>query len=87
MNYTILIDKKVVSFIKKQSKTTAKRITEAISGLAENPRPSGCKKLQGYDNEYRIRVGDIRILYTVEDEIITVTVHKAGYRGDVYKAK
>ncbi|GAA4752616.1 type II toxin-antitoxin system RelE family toxin [Flavisolibacter ginsenosidimutans] len=85
MSYTVLIEKKVESFIKKQSKTTAQRITTAISSLAENPRPAGCKKLQGYDNEYRIRIGDIRILYTIEDEIITVTVYKAGYRGSVYK--
>ncbi len=85
MSYSIVIDKKVESFIKKQSKATAKRVTDAISNLSENPRPSGCKKLQGYDNEYRMRVGDIRILYTIEEEIITVTVYKAGYRGDVYK--
>lgn len=85
MSYTIVIDKKVESFIKKQSKPIAKRIAEAISNLAENHRPPGSKKLQGYDNEYRIRVGDIRILYTVEDKLITIIIFKAGYRGDVYK--
>lgn len=59
MSYTVVIEKKVESFIKKQTPATAKRMTDAISALAENPRPQGCKKLQGYDNEYRIRVGDI----------------------------
>ncbi len=60
MNYQIIIEKKVETFIKKQSKTIAKRISVAISGLAENQRPPGCKKLKGYGNEYRVRVGDIR---------------------------
>lgn len=85
MSYVVVVEKKVESFIKKQSPATAKRLTDTVSALAENPRPPGCKKLQGYDNEYRIRVGDIRILYTVEDKIVTVTVYKSGYRGDVYK--
>lgn len=85
MSYQIIIEKKVEAFIKKQSKPIAKKISDAISHLSENPRPPGCKKLQGYKNEYRIRIGDIRILYTIEDEIITVIVYKAGYRGDVYK--
>jgi len=60
-------------------------LRDAISSLAVNPRPAGCKKLEGYDDEYRLRVGPMRILYTINDDIVTVVVLKAGYRGDVYK--
>ena len=85
MKYQIFIDKKVETFIKRQSQTQALRLRNAIEALAENPRPQGCKKLKGHDDAYRIRVGDVRILYTVNDDVVTVYVFKAGYRGDVYK--
>ena len=52
--------------------------------LENNPRPSGCKKLQGR-NGYRIRSGDYRIIYEVEDKIITVTVIDVGHRKDIYQ--
>lgn len=55
--YTVLIDKRVETFIKKQPANQAKRLRDAISSLAVNPRPAGCKKLEGYDDEYRLRVG------------------------------
>lgn len=83
--YIVLIDKKVETFIKKQPANQAKRLRDAISSLAVNPRPHGCKKLEGYEDEYRLRVGQMRILYTINDAIVTVIVLKAGYRGNVYK--
>lgn len=83
--YTVLVDKKVEIFIKKQPANQAKRLRDAISSLAKNPRSHGCKKLEGYDDEYRLRIGQMRILYTINDAIVTVIVLKAGYRGDVYK--
>lgn len=49
------------------------RISAKIASLAENPRPSGCKKLTGTDG-YRIRVGDYRVIYTIDDKIVLVTV-------------
>ncbi len=85
MKYQVFIDKKVETFIKRQSKPQALRISNAISALAHDPRPPGCKQLKGQKNEYRLRIGDVRILYTIEDAIVTVYVFKAGYRGDVYK--
>ncbi len=62
------------------------RIGEAIDDLEENPRPVGCKKLSGSAiNAYRIRVGDYRILYIIEEVIKIVEVQKIGHRKDVYR--
>jgi mRNA interferase RelE/StbE len=57
---------------------------EALSGLAIDPFPKGYEELKGSPGDYRIRVGHMRILYTVEESIITVIVFSIGYRGDVY---
>jgi mRNA interferase RelE/StbE len=61
-----------------------RRILQAIEGLAENPRPSGCKKLRGRE-EYRVRVGDYRVVYEVRDDLLIVLIVRVAHRGDAYK--
>ena len=61
-----------------------RRIDAAIVALASDPRPPGCKKLSGSE-EYRVRVGDYRILYAIEDAVLRVLVVKVGHRRDVYE--
>lgn len=61
-----------------------RRIMQRIAQLADNPRPSGAERLTG-DHRYRIRQGDYRILYEVQDVEITVVVVKVGHRRDVYR--
>lgn len=61
-----------------------KKIIEKISSLRVNPRPAGCKKLSG-DDKYRIRIGNYRVLYSIEDEILVIFIVKVGYRKDVYE--
>lgn len=60
------------------------KIATAIDGLADNPRPANCKKLKGIGDTYRIRVGDYRVLYTVDDSIVTVEIVKVGNRKDIF---
>ena len=60
-------------------------IITQISALSHNPRPDGCKKLTGFENIYRIRIGNYRVIYSIKDEILTVLVVKIGHRRDVYK--
>lgn len=60
------------------------RIRTAIRALAEEPRPPGCRKLSGRDG-WRIRVGDYRVLYEIEDASKVVTVLQVGHRRDVYR--
>jgi mRNA interferase RelE/StbE len=61
-----------------------KRIDAAILALATHPRPHGYRKLSGSE-EYRIRVGDYRILYEIEDAVLRILVVKVGHRRDVYR--
>ena len=66
------------------SKKDRRRIVQVILSLAEEPRPSGCRKLSGKD-KYRIRSGQYRIVYAVEDAILVVTIVKIGHRREVYR--
>jgi len=53
--------------------------------LARNPRPSGCKKLKGHKDIWRIRVGDYRIVYTVDDREMVIRVGRIAHRREVYE--
>lgn len=61
------------------------RLSNAIDRLAENPRPPGVTKLSGLVDLYRIRVGDYRVIYTISDAVVTVTVTRVGHRSEVYR--
>ena len=83
-NYNVRITKSAAKELEDVPKPDRLRIADKIRLLAENPRPHGSKKLSG-EEKYRLRQGDYRILYTIDDQIITVTVVKIGNRRDVYK--
>jgi len=61
-----------------------KRILAKIELLSENPRPEGCKKLSALER-YRIRQGDYRILYSIEDDVLIIYIVKIGHRKNVYE--
>lgn len=61
------------------------RIVPRLERLASAPRPPGCKKLKGGDNEWRIRVGDYRIVYVIDDMAKTVDVTRIAHRREVYE--
>jgi mRNA interferase RelE/StbE len=61
------------------------RIVSRINALANEPRPANCEKLAGAANAWRVRQGDYRILYTVDDEARVVYVFKIGHRREVYR--
>ena len=60
------------------------RIFPKLEGLASEPRPAGCKKLKGGQREWRIRVGDYRVVYTIDDEKLLVSVMRIRHRSEVY---
>jgi mRNA interferase RelE/StbE len=62
-----------------------KRIDRKILGLADNPRPPGCKKLRGYRDQWRIRVGDWRVVYLIDDAAKLVTITRVAHRREVYE--
>ena len=60
---------------------------DAIDALEANPRPFGYDKLAGRENEYRIRVGDYRIIYAIHDDVLVVLVIEVGPRDQVYRRR
>lgn len=66
-------------------KMDRKRIVSRIRSLANDPRPRGCEKLSGRAERFRIRQGDYRIIYGINDDYLTVTVVRIGHRKDVYR--
>ncbi len=60
------------------------KLRDAVRGLAKNPRPLGCRKLSG-DEGFRIRIGDYRIVYRVDDKLKKVFVYRIRHRREVYR--
>jgi mRNA interferase RelE/StbE len=67
------------------SKADRTRLVDRILVLADEPRPRGCEKLAGYSDRFRIRQGNYRIVYLVDDQLREVTVFKVGDRKDIYR--
>jgi len=65
--------------------TNRSRIAEAIESLANDPRRPGTRKLTGSERLYRLRVGEYRIIYEIQDEHLIVVVIKVGHRREVYR--
>ena len=82
--YKIFFKKSVRKDFQSIPKKDLKRILSRIAALAEDPRPSGCEKLTGYER-YRLRQGRYRIVYSIQDDELTVWVVKVGHRKDVYR--
>ena len=61
------------------------RIVSAIHSLADEPRPAGCRKLVGSESEFRIRIGDYRVVYAIDDEAQEINVQRIRHRKDAYQ--
>ena len=81
--YKIEVKKSAMKELESIPSNALKRILSKIKSLAENPRPIGSLKLSG-DDRYRIRQGNYRILYTIQDDILTIYNIKVRHRKDVY---
>ncbi len=84
MSYRIELRPAAVRALKKIDPQHRSRIQGAIALLGQNPRPPGAKALKGRDG-LRVRVGDYRILYTVQDDVLLVVVVTLGHRRSVYE--
>jgi mRNA interferase RelE/StbE len=85
--YQILIKDSARKELAALSLPLQKRIDTRIRALSENPRPSGVKKLAGDENLYRLRVGDYRIIYQIQDKALLVLVIKISHRREVYRKR
>ncbi len=82
--YNISFKKSVWKDFESITKKDLKRILNRIEALAQDPRPPGCEKLTGQER-YRLRQGRYRIVYSIQDEDLSVWVVKVGHRKDVYR--
>ncbi|BDA66064.1 plasmid stabilization system protein like [Calothrix sp. PCC 7716] len=85
MSYTVVISKSVQKQIDDLPNDVKERVVEKIQNLASEPRPAGVVKLKGSDNEYRIRVGDYRVRYEVDDDSQLVQILQCKHRKEVYR--
>ena len=83
-NYRLLIKPSAGKEIESLPKQDRRRIVAKITSLSRDPRPPGCEKLSGHD-QYRLRQGNYRILYEIQDCDLIVVVVKVGHRRDVYR--
>ena len=85
MPYQILIKPAALKQLTALQQRDRTALAARIDALAENPRPPDCKKLKGESDLYRIRHGDIRVIYQVKDRILIVLVLAVGGRGGIYE--
>lgn len=84
MSYRVSILRRAQKELATLSGNTFGRVRDALRALAEEPRPAGCKKLKGR-NGWRIRVGDYRVLYEIDDAQKTILILHIGHRRDIYR--
>ncbi len=88
MKYEVALEAKAKRQLSKLPDSEIRRVIESLDDLSSDPRPSGVKKLKGkHSGMYRIRIGDIRILYLVNDRARTVQVWELAKRAKVYRKK
>ncbi len=84
--YHIIIKKEALKELKQLPKGISTTVTFVIEQLGNEPRPHGCKKLNGTkENLWRVRVGDYRVIYFIDDAVRIVNVRKVGNRKDIYE--
>jgi mRNA interferase RelE/StbE len=86
MTYEIEILSKPRRQIKALPKDIQNLVRVKIRSLAENPRPPGVKKLSGIKNLYRVRVGEYRIIYDIQDRVLVVVIVSVGHRSKIYRS-
>jgi mRNA interferase RelE/StbE len=84
-SYRVVLTSSAARELKRLSGQLSERIVPRLENLAFNPRPPGCKKLKGGHNEWRIRVGDYRVIYTIDDSALLLEVTRIRHRSEVYE--
>jgi len=83
--YRVLLERSVEKDLARLSSEIHERVIAAIQALATNPRPPGCRKLVGSKNDWRIRVGDYRVIYEIADKGRVVRVNRVRHRREFYR--
>ncbi|MBA3963643.1 MAG: type II toxin-antitoxin system RelE/ParE family toxin [Chthoniobacterales bacterium] len=83
--YQVVVERSAEKDLKRLSVVVRSRVAIALRSLAENPRPTGSRKLAGTKHDWRVRVGDHRIIYEIADVIRVVRVQRIRHRREVYR--
>ena len=83
--YTVQMKRDPERIMRRLPADLRQRIQQAINALAENPRHAGVVAMKGFDSVYRVRVGEWRIVYLIEDDMLLVLVLEVAPRGGVYR--
>jgi mRNA interferase RelE/StbE len=82
--FEVRLKRSVVKDLLRFPKADNRRIAARIESLADEPRPHGCEKLAG-SSAYRVRQGDYRIVYTIDDDTIVIEIVRVGHRRELYR--
>ncbi len=85
--YQIVIARAALRSLESLPLASRARIVSKIDTLADNPRPHGVEKLTGEEDQYRVRVGNFRVIYTIQDGRLIVTVVRVADRRDAYRRR
>jgi mRNA interferase RelE/StbE len=85
MNYQITFSRSARKELQKLEENLLHKIFSKIQMLGDNPKPSGCRKLQSYENLWRIRIGDYRVLYSIEENEKIIDIVAVRHRKEAYK--
>ena len=85
MSYRIEFVRSAAKAYARLDPTLRRRVDQELSRLSDTPRHPGVIRLQSEDQIYRVRIGDLRLLFSVEDQILLVLIVKIGHRGSVYR--
>ena len=83
--YAVLLEAAAERSLRRLEVAVFRRVGCVLRSLADNPRPHGCRKLTGSDRDWRIRVGDYRIVYEIDDQVREVRVMRIRHRREVYR--
>jgi mRNA interferase RelE/StbE len=83
--YEVYLERSVENDLKRLPASTFQRIIPRIKTLAANPRPSGCRKITGSKNDWRLRIGDYRVVYEIEEKAKVVRIMRVPHRREVYR--
>ena len=83
--YEVWLERQAERAWRRLPEAVSRRVTRAIRALASDPRPPNCRKLVGSENDWRIRVGDYRVIYEIDDDYRQVRVMFISHRRDAYR--
>jgi len=83
--YEVYLERAAERDLRHLSSEEFHRVIPRIKALSENPRPSGCRKITGSKNDWRIRIGDYRVIYEIDEDAKVVRIMRVRHRREVYR--